>query len=238
MLSMAKLREEHNSDRGLIPLKKIFNEILRKKREKVRKKIHKQKPHTHTHKLAQHSWHQDPRKEKCYKAKKGDWTCDRNQCLAPKPPGPQCPGCQEFYGSVETHWFVQHASRRSFLKSFSSRKLKGKRKLGRNISQTQHHRRIADRLFPLPICHEMIVRFIKKTVTFSQEKDLWQRQRQCGPRGLAGLQPDPLAQPGFVAAEGLRRGSKWYSGCNSFSTTAGRVTLPSSSSASYSGDLQ
>src|SRR3989338_5313430 len=166
MLSMAKLREEHNSDRGLIPLKKIFNEILRKKREKVRKKIHKQKPHTHTHKLAQHSWHQDPRKEKCYKAKKGDWTCDRNQCLAPKPPGPQCPGCQEFYGSVETHWFVQHASRRSFLKSFSSRKLKGKRKLGRNISQTQHHRRIADRLFPLPICHEMIVRFIKEDCYF------------------------------------------------------------------------
>src|SRR3989338_5558196 len=60
-----------------------------------------------------------PRKEKFNKAKKGDWTCDRNQCqvanfatrtqcfkcLAPKPPGPKCPGCEEFYGSVETHWY-------------------------------------------------------------------------------------------------------------------------------------
>src|SRR3989338_556228 len=130
MLSMAKLREEHNSDRGLIPLKKIFNEILRKKREKVRKKIHKQKPHTHTHKLAQHSWHQDPRKEKCYKAKKGDWTCDRNQCLTPKPPGPQCPGCQEIYGSLETHCYCSTCFPAKFPEEFQQQEAERQAKAG------------------------------------------------------------------------------------------------------------
>src|SRR3989338_732078 len=130
MLSMAKLREEHNSARGLIPHKKKSLMKSCEKNEKKSEKKYTNKNHTRTHTNSHNTWHQDPRKEKCYKAKKGDWTCDRNQCLTPKPPGPQCPGCQEFYGSLETHCYCSTCFPAKFPEEFQQQEAERQAKAG------------------------------------------------------------------------------------------------------------